>query len=65
MAAIPGNDASAVVKEQVPGLEIRCSHARKESNLRSSVLETATPPWLERKLDDAHDGLRAIWSERW
>jgi len=38
------SDASAVVKELVPGLAIRCSHAREESNLRSAVLETATPP---------------------
>jgi hypothetical protein len=42
--AIPGDDASAVVKELVPGLVVRCAHARKESNLRSSVLETATSP---------------------
>jgi hypothetical protein len=38
------DDASAVVKELVPGLVVRCAHARKESNLRSSVLETATSP---------------------
>jgi len=26
------------------GLEVRCSHARKESNLLPSVLETAASP---------------------
>ena len=38
------DDASAVVKELVPGVVVRGAHARKESNLRSSVLETATSP---------------------
>ena len=42
-------------------------HARKESNPRPSVLETAAPPWLEPEwLEHAQDGVRA-WSEgvRW
>ena len=30
--------------DRMPG-----AHARKESNPRPSVLETAVPPWLERK----------------
>ena len=29
-------------------LDARGKHARKESNLRPAVLETAAPPWLER-----------------
>ena len=31
------------------GLVARREHARKESNPQPSVLETAAPPWLERK----------------
>jgi hypothetical protein len=36
------------------------AHARKESNPRPAVLETAAPPWLERKRDDAHDVVRGM-----
>ena len=28
------------------------AHARRESNPRLAVLETAAPPWLERKRDE-------------
>jgi hypothetical protein len=45
----PDDDASAVVKVLMSGLDVQREHARKESNLRPAVLETAVPPWLERK----------------
>jgi hypothetical protein len=37
------------------------AHARKESNLRPAVLETAAPPWLERQKMNkgTQDGVRA------
>ena len=38
--------------------------ARKESNPRPSVLETAAPPWLEPKGDDAHDVVRVVREKR-
>jgi hypothetical protein len=42
------DDVSAVVNVRCPDwLPGASKQARKESNLRSSVLETATPPWLE------------------
>jgi len=44
VAPIPRTMPLQLSTSWVPGLVIRCSHARKESNLRSSVLETATPP---------------------
>jgi hypothetical protein len=46
------DDVSAVVKVRCPDRWPGASkQARKESNLRSSVLETATPPWLEPRWD--------------
>ena len=45
----PDDDAYAVVKVLMAGLDVRREHARKESNPRPAVLETAAPPWLERK----------------
>ena len=60
MGAGPDDDAYAVVKVPVAGLDARQAHARKESNLRPAVLETAAPPWLERKRDDAHDVVRGV-----
>ena len=43
-------DASVVVKVRCPDWQPGAlKQARKESNLRSTVLETATPPWLEPK----------------
>lgn len=49
------DDASAVVKVLVSGLVARpVEQARKESNLRPSVLEAAAPPWLEPERNDAH-----------
>ena len=68
----PGNDASAVVKELVPGLVIRC---RTPGRSRTSCLRV----WRPRRRRDssarcerAHDGLRAVrqelprrcWSEK-
>jgi hypothetical protein len=50
----------AVIKVLVAGLDARQAHARKESNLRPAVLETAAPPWLERKRDVAHDVVRGM-----
>jgi len=37
--------------------------ARKESNLRSSVLETATPPWLEPGVESSRMTLCAMTGE--
>ena len=45
----PDDDVCAVVKVRMSGLDVRREHARNESNLRPAVLETAAPPWLERK----------------
>ena len=60
MGAGPDDDAYAVVKVLIAGLDARHAHARKDSNPRPAVLETAAPPWLERKKekDDAHDVVR-------
>lgn len=44
----------------MPALE----QAREESNLRSSVLETATPPWLEPKGGEARMTLCALKVKR-
>jgi hypothetical protein len=45
----PDDDAYAVVKVLLSRLDVRREHARKESNPRPAVLETAAPPWLGRK----------------
>ena len=53
IGAGPDDDVSAVVKVRTAGLDVRREHARKDSNLRPAVLETAAPPWLERKKESA------------
>jgi hypothetical protein len=55
------DDVSAVVNVRCPDwLPGAWKQARKESNLRSSVLETATPPWLEPGWRCAHDVVRVM-----
>ena len=53
------DDVSAVVKVRLAALVARHEkQARKESNPRPSVLETAAPPLARAQNVNAHDGVR-------